>query len=1067
MNAKKTPIAALAGVCALGLLYPELTWPSKSATDTTAEGLDERKHTRASGTYGKLPLQFEANQGQTDERVKFLSRGKGYTLFLTPGEAVLSLHRVRAGDSTAAEVKANATVPETGKQRDEEYEESVLRMRLVGGNSSPDVVGLNELPGKANYFIGSDPAKWHTNVPTYTRVRYKEVYPGVDLVYYGNQGLLEHDFVVAPGADPGMIRLEFEGTDAIQVDKDGNLVLEVGGGRLSLNSPIVYQELDGARREVAACYVLTGDSQVRFEVAAYDHAAPLVIDPILAYSTYLGGSLEDRGYGIALDGSGNAYIAGTTLSTDFAAAGAYQGANAGGRDAFVTKLDPTGSVIVYSTYLGGSNAEYGYGIAVDGSGNAYVTGSTSSNNFPTVNPFQPARAASHDAFVTKLDASGSALVYSTYLGGSGWDNGNGIAVDASGSAYVTGEAEGTFPTLNPIDGDHPWSPDAFVTKFDTAGSSLVYSTYLSGDGGERGNDIVVDGSGNAYVTGGTTSVNFPLKNPFDSTKGGGTSTDGPWDAFVSKINPSGSALVYSTFLGGGSRTSDWANGIAVDSAGCAYVTGITYSPDFPTMNPIQGTRRGPTDGFVTKFAPSGTALVYSTYFGGSAYPGSDFGSDIEVDQLGNAYVLGHTAASNFPLVDPIQGALAGTTDLVVIKLNPSGSAFLFSTFLGGSDKELTTADQRAGIAIDGAGNVYLAASTISSDFPMVYPVQGTYAGGRDAIVAKIQTLCQSDPDCDDADQCTTDVCDPGDPGADNFGCIYGAVDCNDGNVCTDDTCISPTGCAYTNNTAPCDDGDKCTTNDICGDGVCGGTEALGCLDHFLCYKTKAKQEIPDVTLSDQFDTDAVHQVKTAKLFCTPADKRGEGIVDPDTHLMVYKVKGPHVPRTNIEVENQFGTLFFDTRKADTLMVPTAKSLPPDPAPGPPDPGSLVDHYRCLKVKTTRGTDKFPKALKKIPIPVTDQFHARSVYLKKPSKLCLPVDKNGEGIKNPEAHLLCYKVKAQPRTSWSGVQVNNQFGELNGDASLTLKKEAELCVPSVKVVPTTSTTTTSTTTTTVP
>jgi uncharacterized repeat protein (TIGR01451 family) len=614
-------------------------------------------------SYGKLPLSFERNQGQTDGRVKFLSRGSGYTLYLTAKEAVLALQKTPSkGENQNAKIRnaglATDQLPRTS---------TVLRMRLEGANSAPKVRGLEQLPGKSNYFIGNDPTKWHTHVPNYARVQYEGIYPGVDLVYYGHQRQLEYDFVVAPGANPKSIRLAFEGAGQMKVGTEGDLVLSGEGGELRFQKPVVYQltggrdrtqTSEGVRTFIDGRYLLEGKSQVSFYLAAYDRSKPLVIDPVLSYSTYLGGSGDDWAFGIALDLAGNAYVTGFTNSTNFPTKGAFQGANAGGYDAFVTKLSPTGSALVYSTYLGGGGADQAYGIALDSAGNAYVTGLTNSTNFPTKNAFQGANAGGGDVFVTKLGPTGSALVYSTYLGGSGADYGYGIALDSARNAYVTGLTSSTnFPTKNSFQGANAGNSDAFVTKLSPTGSALVYSTYLGGSDNDQASGITLDSAGNAYVTGRTYSTNFPTKNPFQGANAGG------YDAFVTKLSPIGSTLVYSTYLGGSGD--DEATGIALDSARNAYVTGRTVSTNFPTQNPFQAANAGGTDAFVTKLAPIGSALVYSTYLGGN---GDDLPYGIALDLAGNAYVTGLTNSTNFPTHIPFQGANAGRYDAFVSKI---------------------------------------------------------------------------------------------------------------------------------------------------------------------------------------------------------------------------------------------------------------------------------------------------------------------------------------------------------------------------------------------------------------
>src|SRR2546427_769359 len=549
--------------------------------------------------YGKLPLSFEANQGQTDPQVKFLSRGSGYTLFLTPTEAVLAL---REGASARNVVDGS---PAAKRERGQPLQGTVLRMKLLGANPTPRVTGVEELRGRSNYFIGNDPAKWRANVPTYAKVEYRDVYPGVNLVYYGNQRQLEFDFIVAPGADPQRIRLGVEGADRLDLDAQGDLVVHTGGAQVRLQQPHVYQMANGVRQEIESRYVLNDHHQVEVWVAAYDTHKPLVIDPTLAYSTYLGGNSLDEGFGIAVDSLGQAYVTGVTASLAFPpTAGAFQSSSAAGEEAFVTKLNPTGAALVYSTYLGGTNSDVSWGIAVDSLGQAYVTGRTSSANFPTTaGAFQPSFPGGFfAAFVTKLNPTGAALVYSTYLGGTGGEQGFSIAVDAAGNAYVTGNTFSTnFPTTAGAfqprfgGGDN----DAFVTKLNTLASgsaSLVYSTYLGGTSDENGFGIAVDATGNTYVTGQTGSLDFPTTTgAFRPSFAGGFI-----DAFVTKLNPTGAALVYSTYLGG--TSDDFGLGIAVDSFGNAYVTGFTGSLDFPTLGAFQTTSGDGADAFVAKFS---------------------------------------------------------------------------------------------------------------------------------------------------------------------------------------------------------------------------------------------------------------------------------------------------------------------------------------------------------------------------------------------------------------------------------------------------------------------------------
>ena len=573
--------------------------------------------------YGKLPLSFEANQGQSDDQVKFLSRGDGYTLCLTSTDVVLFLRKgtPSGGGRQHAGLRTDEPVPPRNLNRGDDVstKSAVLRIRLVGASPAPQLTGFNELPGKSNYFIGNDPKKWRRNVPTYGKVKYHAVYPGVDVVYYGNERQLEHDFIVAPGADPSVISLRIEGAEKLSVDAHGDLILSTPNGEVRFRKPVVYQELDGVRREIAGRYSLRGKQrhQVGFEVAAYDVTKPLVIDPVLAYSTYLG---PGTGQGIALDSAGNAYVTGTAGSRP-TTPGAFQTTSSGGLDAFVAKLSADGSSLVYSTYLGGDGNDYPFGIAVDSTGNAYVTGSTD-GGFPTTSGAAQTTygGGGGDIFATKLSADGSSLVYSTYLGGSGDDDVplpgsgasllGGIAVDSAGNAYVTGWTTGNFPTTPGAfqttfgGGTGQYPQDAVITKLSADGSMLVYSTYLGGsDGNESGTSIAVDSAGNAYVTGLGASSDFPTTpGAFQTARGGG------YHGFVTKLSADGSSLVYSTYLG-----SFQGKGIVVDSAGSAYVTGAAGGPGGPTTaGAYQPTsRRSGSSGDISAAARRRTPLLRS------------------------------------------------------------------------------------------------------------------------------------------------------------------------------------------------------------------------------------------------------------------------------------------------------------------------------------------------------------------------------------------------------------------------------------------------------------------------
>ncbi|MFL6352999.1 MAG: SBBP repeat-containing protein [Bryobacteraceae bacterium] len=596
------------------------------------------------------PLSFEPNQGQTNKQVDFLAHGDGYSLFLSHAETVMVLQRNAAA-------KANSHIRPTS------VNSTAVRLRPVGGNASAKVDALGQMPGKSNYFTGNAPERWHRDIPNYVQVRYGNVYPGVDMIYYGNQRQLEYDFVVSSGTDPGSISLELEGPSKAELDRDGSIVMHTEAGDLRWQKPVAYQEIDGSRKLVQCAYARSGTDRIRFTIGTYDRTKRLVIDPVLVYSTYLGGSNSDGAGAIAVDARGNAYVTGATASIDFPTKSAFQEVLNAATHAFVTKFDSTGN-LVYSTYLGGTFSDGGSGIAVDVHGNAYITGETSSTDFPTKNAFQATnlisiRAPDSDTgFVTKICPAGNALVYSTYLGGSlpqigedgqaiFGDTARAIAVDVHGSAYVTGYTFSTdFPTKNAFQPPLVFgSSEAFITKFNAAGS-LVYSTYLGGDGATIGSGIAVGVHGEAHITGTTAAPDFPTKNAFQTTLKSSIR-----NAFVTKLGAAGNALVYSTYLGGSGQ--EVGNGIAVNAHGQAYVTGYTASIDFPTKNAVQGTVKtsGPFgNAFVTKFNASGDALVYSTYLASENQFVNLFflQSGIAVDARGQAYVTGLTSSTDFP-----------------------------------------------------------------------------------------------------------------------------------------------------------------------------------------------------------------------------------------------------------------------------------------------------------------------------------------------------------------------------------------------------------------------------------
>ncbi|HDL17503.1 MAG TPA: T9SS type A sorting domain-containing protein [Bacteroidetes bacterium] len=659
-------------------------------------------------SFDQLPMRFEKNMGQAEPGTDFLFRDKFCALSLSSGQTIMSLQQPnRLGQKTNF---VNVT------------------MHLVNANLRVRSEGVDELITKSNYFIGNDPLKWHTDITNYEKVKFTEVYPGIDLVYYGRDGKLEYDFNVSPGADPGAIALLFEKSTAARITESGDLLVKVGTRQITMQAPVAYQEMEGERTPVAAQFVARGNDTFGFEIGDYDASVPLVIDPVLVYSTFLGGSNGDESQDIAIDANGFIYITGSTANfpvTDNAAQkNKVQSDFWGYYDAFVAKLSPDGSALIYATYLGGDSTETIFGIAVDAAGSAYVTGSTVSDNFPTHNAVQGNFGGGQaDGFITKLTSDGSAFVYSTYLGGSESDFGRDIAVDQSGNACVIGETNSdNFPVANAMQPTRNDSEnDAFVTKLNSEGSAFIFSTFLGGSGRENAEGIAVDNADNIYLTGFSYSSDFPIVNGYRKSKG--------W--FVTKMNPQASTIIFSTKLTGG-------YGIAVDEDGQVYVAGsvsqYTYR-NFYTTNAIQPTYGGgDSDGFVAKLSADGSEVLFSTFLGGSA---ADYAYDIAVDANGNAFVTGRTQSIDFPMEKPTEAAYQGSVDAFVTGIASDGLSVLFSSYVGGSSDEYASA-----IAVGPNGHVFITGKTYSDNFPTASPLQGNKNGYQDAFITEIDLELQ-------------------------------------------------------------------------------------------------------------------------------------------------------------------------------------------------------------------------------------------------------------------------------------------------------------------------------------
>ena len=727
-----------------------------------------------------VPLSFEPNQGQAAATVQFLSRGAGYAIFLAPGKVVLNLERQKPASAAATGQTPEAASADT------------LRMSLIGANAKANAVGLAPQPGVVSYFIGNDPKNWRSGIPTYGKVNYGQIYPGVDLIFYGNQRQLEYDFVVAPGADPSRIAWRIDGARA-SIDAEGNLVLSAPNGPASFKKPVLYQMDGNKKTSVDGSFAVAGN-QVRFRLGSYDHSRALIVDPVLSYASYLAGSLTDHigwtlgpgisavgtSQGLAVDSAGSVYVAGDTYSIDFPTKNnPYQGAPpvkgpAGGPvvppgdwpSAFVTKFSPDGSSLVYSTYLGGNSYDYIYAIAVDSSGNAYVTGQTNSPDFPTTtgayqtvcSPYitntgaliSNCNSSDTSAFVTKLNSTGTGIDYSTFLGGYGsYAYATAIAVDGAGRAYITGNEDEFYFFNTPTDYTYPGFPTtggaviggtqpggggpqyAFVAAFDPAGANLLYSTLLGdtnfqcviGCGGPTyGTGVAVDANGYFYLVGETMASNLPTTagviQPTGAPLGNPATYVQIWRGFVAKFNPvtsaGGASLAYATYLGGKTgNTGDYVSGITIDSSSNAYIVGYTNSPDFPVTAGAYSTVCGPNGqncaaAHVTKLNPTGSAIVWSTFVGDAKGDASDavfFTGPIQLDGSGNIYITGQVG-TGFPMINPVEPtATGGDQQVLVAELDPTGSKLLFSTTIGSNGLNTT---EPAGLAVDAYGDIYLA-----------------------------------------------------------------------------------------------------------------------------------------------------------------------------------------------------------------------------------------------------------------------------------------------------------------------------------------------------------------------
>jgi|GEM_PF-511419 len=692
------------------------------------------------------PAYFTENRGQWDKNVLYRAGLPGVNIWFTRTGVYYQYARPVAGDNLPAlDDLPETTYLPSGRSR--EVMTLSLKTSLLDANPVPTVLVENETAYKCHYLRGNNPAEWFIDVPNFKTVVYREVYPGVDLKYYGNRYQLEYDFIVAPGADPTRIRIRNDGALAMNINEAGELVVQNEWGKTIERRPVVYQIVQGQKVLLEGRYALISDNSFGFELSDnYNPQLPVVIDPVISFGTYLGGSDLEEGYGVAVDAAGACYVTGVTYSLDFPLEAPYQDTNLAEYDIFLTKLSATGDELLFSTYLGGEADDWAFDIALDAAGNIYLTGRTHSADFPVYNPYQ-AVFNGVDAFVTKLNSAGDDLIFSTFLGGGSFDQALGIAVDDSGYVYLAGETVSSdFPLNNAYQTDQP-KTDAFVTKLDRLGGFLIFSTYLGGDETDKAYDIAVDDQYHAYVTGFTESFIFPVQDPIQNKNAG------EYDVFVSKFTVSGDSLLYSTFLGNDS--SDYGYAIAVDSAGYVYVGGKTNSPGFRNVGAFQTTLAGEYDAFITRINPAGTQFVFSSFLGGS---GDDAAYDLALDDQGFVYITGPTSSSDFPVADPFQTP-GGNLDAFIAKLDIAGSNLIYSTFYGGSGSEVGQA-----VVVDNSGDAYITGTSASGNLPVINPYKSSQIG-EDAFAVKITDVVCVESDGDGF----------GDPGY-------------PGNVCPDDNC---------------------------------------------------------------------------------------------------------------------------------------------------------------------------------------------------------------------------------------------------------------------------------------
>jgi len=688
-------------------------------------------------------INFIANQGQWDDAVTFKAEGSGASIWFTDNEVYTVFYQEPLDTQTESDVTLSIPGYENSSLP---FDYLMVKTSFEGSNNNNSFISENQSISRSHFLDGDNPELWHSDVPGYESIIIEQIYSSISVRYYSNNSNLEYDFLIAPQGDPSDISIRFDGINGVNIDPEGNLIVSNDWGEVIQKKPVAYQQVGNIKVNIETRYVVKPDQTVGFIIESEYHSSlPFVIDPVLSFSTYLGGGNSSAGYDIALDDDGNMYVVGVTSSTDFPDTNAYQGTMAGGTwDGFLIKYDANGDSIFYATYLGGTDDDYVYGVDVDNTGAAYLVGRTLSTDFPVETPIYTANIGG-DAFFTKITPDGSALVYSSYLGGSGSDYGWGIAVDGSCNAYLTGYTTSTdFPTQTPFQASNAGSYDCFITKVNSTGTILSFSSYLGGSGVDIGQAVKVDPSGRAHLTGYTFSPDFPTVNPFQVSL---ASVNKP-DIFLTKLNSFGSALSYSSYIGG--TMSDFGTDLAIGSDETTYLVGRTLSLNFPTNNPYQTDLAGESDLVVVRLSAAGNAMLYGTYLGGSQ---DEYAGGIDLDNDSRIYLGIKTSSDDFPTIEAFQSVYGGGAfDAAIARFSSDFSQLDYSTYLGGTDN-----DELLALTVNKESNfACLTGQTISSDFPTKRPLQASLGGNTDAFLSLITGDCldlDEDTVCDSIDNC--------------------------------------------------------------------------------------------------------------------------------------------------------------------------------------------------------------------------------------------------------------------------------------------------------------------------